>query len=178
VIDAATGAFTQPSLVSPPLQPQLVNGLGVNTSGQLFGLVSGIGNSPAEFGSIDLSTGIFTQIGNASLPKGYYAPVYDPTRNVFYMTEEPVNGSTFSSIVAVIDAATGAFTQPSLVSPPLQPQLVNGLGVGASSAQAVPEPGSLLQLLTYLVGLSAAVVCRSARRGGSLRLSLDSSCAA
>src|SRR5215469_9325221 len=72
----------------------------------LFGLVSGTAGSPAEFGSINLSTGIFTQIGNASLPKGYYAPVYDPTRNVFYMTEEPVNGSTFSSVVDVIDAAT------------------------------------------------------------------------
>ena len=101
-----------------------------------------------------LSTGIFTQIGNASVPKGYYAPVYDPTRNVFYLTSEPVNGTAFSSIVDVIDAATGTLTQPSLVFPPFQGQLINGLGVGASRAQApVPEPGSLLLLSVGLTAL-------------------------
>jgi hypothetical protein len=161
VIDAATGALTQSSL-----QGQVINGLGVNGSGQLFGLVAGPGSSPAQFGTIDLSTGIFTQIGNASVQKGYYAPVYDPTRNVFYMTDTPVNDAAFSGIIDVIDAATGALTQPSL-----QSQVINGLGVGASSTQvAVPEPGSLLQLLTYLFGFSAAAACRSTRRGGSLRL--------
>lgn len=148
---------------APACAAALLPSTAMAAASTLYGLVAGPGGSPALFGSIDLSTGAFTQIGSASLSKGYYAPVYDPTQNVFYMTDTPVNPAAFSGVIDVINAATGNLTQLAVPG-----QVINGLGVGASSSQApVPEPGSLLQLVTYLFGLTAAAACRSTRRRGS-----------
>ena len=148
---------------APACAAALLPSSAVAAASALYGLVAGPGSSPALFGSIDPSTGAFTQIGSVSLSKGYYAPVYDSTQNAFYMTDTPVNAASFSGVIDMINAATGGLTQFSVPG-----QVINGLGVGASSSPAsVPEPGSLLQVVTYLFGISAAAACRSTRRRGS-----------
>jgi hypothetical protein len=102
------------------------------------------------FGSINPATGSFAQIGSASVPFGYYAPVFDPTQNAFYLTGDPINQSTLSSGFDEINATTGVLTQITL--PPLSlyaGQYVTGLGVGMeSSPTPAPEPTSVLQLIT------------------------------
>ena len=126
----------------------------------LHGLVIEVQGAPV-FGSIDPATGSFTRIGSASVPEGHYAPVFDPARNAFYFTSEPIDGSLFSGAIDEIDATTGALTQISL--PPLGGplgQYVAGLGV-ASASTSTPEPTSIMQLLTYIFGM--AVVIRRTR---------------
>ena len=156
------GALTQISL--PPLGGplgQYVAGLGVDTNnGQLYGLVIEVQGDPV-FGSIDPATGSFTRIGSASVAEGHYAPVFDPARNAFYFTSEPIDGSLFSGAIDEIDATTGALTQISLppIGGPLG-QYVAGLGV-ASASTSTPEPTSIMQLLTYIFGM--AVVIRRTR---------------
>ena len=163
-INAATGAITQVVLpLLGPEEPQFVAGLGVDTNnGQLYGLVSEAGGSPV-FGSIDPATGSFTQIGNASEPIGYYAPVYNPARNVFYVTISPINGTGLLGGFDEINAATGAITQVVLpLLGPEEPQFVAGLGVAVeNSVTSAPEPTSIVQLLTYIFGIG--VVLRRAR---------------
>ena len=136
-INAATGAITQVVLpLLGPEEPQFVAGLGVDTNnGQLYGLVSEAGSSPV-FGSIDPATGSFTQIGNASEPIGYYAPIYDPARNVFYVTISPINGTGLLGGFDEINAATGAITQVVLpLLGPEEPHFVAGLGVDTNNGQ-------------------------------------------
>ena len=151
-IDVATGAVTSFGV------GRTVLGLGFDTTnGKLYGLTrsSLLGD---HFGTIDPLTGQFTQVDPAglSLTTGHYAPVYDPTRNVFYLTDVPTSDdSSFSGTVNTIDAATGAVTSFGVG------RTVLGLGVAANDA--IPEPGSALQFLTYLLGI--AVVAK--RRLGS-----------
>jgi hypothetical protein len=144
------------SLPGDPPLTTLALGLAVNTTnGGLYGLTS-FNHGPAQFGSIDPVSGAFTQIGNASLPFGYYAPVYDPAQNLFDFITQPIGDFAFTTAIDQIDPITGAitlFTLPSIPvgggDPPLT-TLALGLAVGSPTAASVPEPSSLLLLLTFL----------------------------
>jgi hypothetical protein len=81
----------------------------VPANSTLFGLTS-FNHGPAQFGSIDPATSAFTQIGNASLPFGYYAPAYDPVHNAFYVITQPISDTVFTTAIDQIDAITGAIT--------------------------------------------------------------------
>ena len=144
-IDASTGAVTSFGV------PRNVLGLGFNTTnGTLYGLtLSSLAGT--QFGSIDPITGNFTPISTVDLSLAHYAPVYDPTRNVFYYTEDPTSSDgTFSGTVNTIDASTGAVTSFGV------PRNVLGLGVAADGAVAVPEPASLTLLSAALLGFGVA----------------------
>ena len=157
-IGVSTGAIT-----SFGVSGRGILGLGFDTTnGKLYGLTSSslLGN---QFGTIDPITGAFTSIGTdaSALHTGYYAPVYDPTRNVFYITNFPISGSGSSGTVDEIDVSTGAVT--SFFVPG---RTVLGLGVAAGGAVSspVPEPGSALQLLAYLLGIAVVAKRRLGRR--------------
>jgi len=147
-IDPDTGVLTQHQLGFF----QFPVGLGVDTTtGQLYGIVSTSTFGPSEFGSIDPATDTYTRIGSATLPAGgYYAPVYDPTRDVFYVTSVPFSDSTKSEFFDEIDADTGVIT-PRHVG---FFQFPVGLGLGGAAVTSVPEPGSALQLLAGVVGIA------------------------
>ena len=142
---AARSVATAGVLVAAVLHPAAATADAI-----LYGLtVSSL--SGAHFGTIDPITGNFTAIDTTglSLHLGHYAPVFDPSRNVFYYTDVPTSSDEgFSGTVNEIDVATGAVTSLNVGG-----RGVLGVGVGAISA-TVPEPGSLLQLLTYLLGIA------------------------
>lgn len=99
---------------------------------------------------IDPSTGAFTLLGSATFPRGYYAPVYDPLQNAFYLTAEPVDGSNGTSpVLERIDATTGA--ESHVVLP--NGFDVVGLEFGATAASSVPEPPTALLLLAAVLGV-------------------------
>ena len=128
-------------------------------SSTLYGLLSPDGIGSDIFGSINPATGTFTQIGSGSLTNGYYAPVYDPTQNVFYVTAHPIaTGDGAMTALDRIDPATGAITQ---INVPIGSVPLSVMGLGVATATPVPEPGSAVQFLTYLLGI--AVVVRKVR---------------
>jgi hypothetical protein len=133
--------------------------------GTLFGLTS-FNGGPAQFGSIDPVTGAFTQIGNASLPSGYYAPVYDPTQDAFYVITQPIGDNVFTAAIDRIDPLTGAVTQFHLPIIPVgggDPPLLTvalGLAAGAATPASVPEPSSALLLVVFPLFLATAMGSR------------------
>ena len=159
-INASTGALTQHQLGFF----QFPVGLGLNpTTGQLYGVVSTSTFGPSEFGSINPATGTFTRIGSATLPAGgYYDPVYDPTRDAFYVTSVPFSDNTRSEFFSEINASTGALTQHQLGFF----QFPVGLGLADTALTSVPEPASALQLLAYVCGIAVVASMKRRMSGG------------
>jgi hypothetical protein len=103
----------------------------------VYGLVAPDGGM-STFGSVDLATGTYSQIGGTNgLPFGYYAPVFDPARNSFFVLSSPFGNPVFSNSFTEINAATGGVTQIDVTSGPgmggLRPVL--GFGVNPASSQ-------------------------------------------
>ena len=113
--------------------------------------------SGGTFGSVDLATGDFTPIGPGlgGLGLGYYAPVFDPATNAFFVTSLPLGDPSFSQQIVRFDATTGAATDLVLTNPTSifnEPD-VEGLGVASSSVAAVPELSTWTMMVVGFVGL-------------------------
>jgi hypothetical protein len=114
----------------------------VSAAPNLFGLVATGGAGVVAFGSIDPATDAFTQISTPGLKAdGYYAPVYDPVRNAFFVTDQPISSDPslgFSNVIDEIDAATGAVSHIHLPSGVGFGDLALGLGFDTARGQLVP----------------------------------------
>ena len=162
-IDATTGAVSNLVLNNPSsiFNSAFVEGLGVDsTTGTLYALTLQLGGT---FGSVDLATGDFTPIGPGlgGLGLGYYAPVFDPAANAFFVTSLPLGDPSFSQQIVRFDATTGAATDLVLNNPSSifnEPD-VEGLGVASGPLAAVPELSTWTMMVVGFVGLGF-VACR------------------
>jgi len=69
-----------------------------SAASDLFGLVDTGGFT--AFGSIDPATGAFTQLSTTGLPdEAYYAPVYNPAQNAFFVTDQPINSARLVDVL-------------------------------------------------------------------------------
>jgi hypothetical protein len=104
--------------------------------------------------TIDPTTGQLTLQGGG-VPRGYYAPVYDPLQNAFYVTGAPINSPDLTDSIMRIDATTGEVT--TIGTHFTLGRSIFGLGTfPAAITTPVPEPPTAPLLLGCIVAILTA----------------------
>ena len=131
-----------------------------------FDIGAGGNGGSGAWGSINLTTGAFTQIGNlnndlsSALPftETYgYSFAFGPSGTLYATGADPSNNGSMD--FGTLNLTTGAFTK--IGSSPVQ--------YGGSIASPTPEPGTLALLAAGAVGLVGYGLRRRMKRRASLR---------